>query len=778
MASALPVQIQKSNLLHSDRIAIHRKTSSQFIMNDQNLLSEDLNQIVETLCQEIPLSEVMRQHFAVLVKRVETLEQEHVDLEISLETMTEHADSFEKQLVEAHNGLERQVAERTQELAEKNHLLEEEKAAQRNHLSFLRALLDSISSPIFYKNLEGAYLGCNNAFEDLLDLSEEQIVQRKVTDLFARHIADKDIATDEALKHNQGAQTFEAFVRYSDGSFHDFIVNKTAFHSADGQMAGMVGIMVDITERKHAEEALLKAKEAAEQANRVKSAFLANMSHELRTPLNAIIGYSEMIGEDMEDLGCGELTEDLQKIHGAGKHLLGLINDVLDISKIEAGKMDVFAETFALDKLVEEVVATITPLINKKNNTLVLQTATDDNGNLHADVTKVRQILFNLLSNAAKFTENGNVTLSIKRQELQGIDWVTFAIIDEGIGMSQEQIDKLFQPFTQADSSTTRKYGGTGLGLTITKRFAEMMGGTVKVASELGKGSTFSVMLPAYVNIDETQKLEGCSPAELALRPDLQTGSHVLVIDDDPMIRELLQNYISKLGYEVTVANGGDEGLQMAQRIKPDAITLDIMMPGMDGWMVLSALKNNPELSDIPVIILSMVEERNLGFSLGAAEYLNKPINRDQLYNTLSKYLTDGNSNQWIMLVEDDDVTRSLLATLLRKAGWQVQSAENGKIALEQLDVIKPDLILTDLMMPEMDGFELIKKLKEHQEWQHLPIVVLTAKEITNEDREKLNQQVVHIFQKSTYSREDLLNELRSCLESVTYKGDAATTMQ
>ncbi len=733
-------------------------------MTDPTFENEELTQTIDAICQAVELPEPLRERLQHFVERLEQSEQERVDLEISLETMTEHADSFEKQLVEAHNGLEKQVAERTQQLAEKNCLLEEEKALQRNHLSFLRALLDSISSPIFYKNLEGAYLGCNNAFEDMLGLSEEQIIQRKVTDLFARHIADKDIASDEALKLGQGPQSFEAFVRYIDSTFHDFIVNKTAFNSAEGQMAGMVGIMVDITERKHAEEALLRAKEAAEQANRVKSAFLANMSHELRTPLNAIIGYSEMLGEDMDDLGCGELRPDLQKIHGAGKHLLGLINDVLDISKIEAGKMDVFAETFALESLIQEVMATITPLVAKKNNTLV-QDHVGELGNLHADLTKVRQILFNLLSNAAKFTENGHITLSISRETRDGIDWVSFAVSDEGIGMSQEQIDKLFQPFTQADNSTTRKYGGTGLGLTITKRFAEMMGGSVVVTSEANKGSTFTVTLPAYVTALEAALIEAQTSIGLATHH----GRRVLIIDDDPIVRDLLESYISKLGYEVSSADGGDQGLEMAQQIKPDAITLDIMMPGMDGWMVLSALKNNPELSDIPVIILSMVEERNLGFSLGAADYLNKPIDRDQLYSTLSKYLPDVQGNQWIMLVEDDDVTRSLLSSLLHKAGWQVQSAENGKMALEQLDLLKPDLILTDLMMPEMDGFELIKHIREHQEWRHIPVVVLTAKDITAEDRERLNHQVVQIFQKSTYNREDLLNELRACLENVTY---------
>ncbi len=733
-------------------------------MSNQEQLSEELQQIIKDAYDNAPLPSSIEERLNQLCERVAMIQQERLDLEISLETMTEHADSFEQQLVDARDNLERQVQERTQELAEKNHLLEEEKASQRNHLSFLRALLDSISSPIFYKNLDGIYLGCNNAFEDMLGLSEEQIVQRKVNDLFVHHIADKDAASDEALKLNQAAQSYEAFIRYTDSSFHDFIVNKTVFHNAEGKMAGVVGIMVDITERKHAEEALLRAKEAAEQANHVKSAFLANMSHELRTPLNAIIGYSEMLSEDMEDLGCGELTEDLQKIHGAGKHLLGLINDVLDISKIEAGKMDVFAETFVLNTLIQEVIATINPLVTKKNNTLVLKNADGEIGNLHADVTKVRQILFNLLSNAAKFTENGTITLLIQRETIENIECVAFNVIDEGIGMSQEQIDKLFQPFTQADNSTTRKYGGTGLGLTITKRFAEMMGGTVAVTSKEGQGSTFSVILPAY--IDDTQKQENPMPPEVTSHPEMKKGSHVLVIDDDPIIRELLQNYVSKLGYQVSVASGGDEGLHIAQQLKPDAITLDIMMPGMDGWMVLSALKNNPELSDIPVIILSMVEERNLGFSLGASDYLNKPVDRERLYRTLGKYLESGNSNQWIMLVEDDEVTRSLLASLLQKAGWQVQSAENGKVALEHLNVIKPDLILTDLMMPEMDGFTLIAQIKARREWQHIPVVVLTAKEISLEDREKLNQHVVQIFQKSTYSQEDLLNELRGCLET------------
>jgi len=617
-------------------------------------LSVQLRQELTRLLPSYPIDAAVQARWNGLFQQVAALEQDKADLDISLETMTEHADSFEQQLLEAHNTLELQVAQRTQELAEKNTRLLQEvqereraEAAQRDNLLFLQTLLDSISSPIFFKNLEGIYLGCNHAFELQVGRKEEVIIGKRASDLFPRHLADKDCASDHLISTLGSAQSYEMFLQYADGSFHDLVVNKTLFNSADGRPAGLVGIMLDITERKHVEEVLLKAKEAAEQANHVKSAFLANMSHELRTPLNAIIGYSEILEEELEEEGLRDLCEDTHKIHGAGLHLLGLINDVLDISKIEAGKMDLYNESFDLSALITEVMGTIQPLMEKRHNRLEF-CCEADLGKLQADLVKTRQILFNLLSNAAKFTEQGVVTLEVVRETRADSEWILFHISDQGIGMTPEQIAKLFQPFTQADTSTTRKYGGTGLGLTITKRFVEMMGGRISVTSQLGQGSTFTIELPAYAGVhgkaspaskNAAAVVTASSTPQSAQTP--KTGNRVLVIDDEQMERDLLQSYISKLGHQVSLASNGDEGLKLAQELMPDVITLDIMMPGMDGWMVLSALKNNPTLAHIPVVIMSMLAEKNLGYSLGATDYLSKPIARDQLNSVLKKYLRE-----------------------------------------------------------------------------------------------------------------------------------------
>jgi PAS domain S-box-containing protein len=703
-----------------------------------------------------------------LREKLDELEHQKIDLEISLDTTTQHADIFENQLVQARHVLESEVAKRTQELAEKNLLLEQEiqerkrvEAEQHNHLIFLSTLLDSISNPIFYKNLSGQYLGCNQAFEQYLGLSKADIIKHTVHDLFPSSIANQYDQMDQALFIHGGNQVHEESVKYADGSLHDVIINRTTFTSANGCLAGLVGIMVDITEHRRAEEALLQAKEVAEQANRAKSTFLANMSHELRTPLNAILGYSEIIQEDLPDCGCQELVADVKKIYAAGRHLLGLINDILDISKIEAGKMDLYNETFDLEKVLHDVVATIEPLIQTKQNRLKIEFSSEL-GNMHADLTKVRQMLFNLLSNAAKFTEQGVVRFKVVRETDLNADWIRFSVTDEGIGMTTEQIQKLFQPFTQADASTTRKYGGTGLGLTITQRFAEMMGGKVSVESQLGKGSTFIIRMPAYVITDPSQTLKGTNPLMPAPKPNNNT---ILIIDDDAVVRELLQNYLKKLGYQVVSAESGQQGIELAKQIQPQAITLDVMMPGMDGWMVLSEMKKEPQLANIPVIIISLVEDKSIGYSLGAAEYLTKPINRNELSFILQKYLSPSQVSQRVLLVEDDDITQNMIETILKKDGWQVYTAENGRIALEILRCKqKPDLILTDLMMPEIDGFEFVAQLRENPQWRFIPIVVLTAKEMSSEERKLLNHGVERVFQKGHYQREELLKELKECL--------------
>ncbi|OQW94124.1 MAG: hypothetical protein BWK79_07495 [Beggiatoa sp. IS2] len=510
---------------------------------------------------------------------------------------------------------------------------------------------------------------------------------------------------------------------------------------------------------------LIRAKEMAETANLTKSQFIANVSHELRTPLNAIIGYSEMLQEDAFDLGEDGFVVDLKKIHSAGKHLLGLINDVLDISKIEAGKMEVYTETFELLPVLHDIATTIQPLVEKQAN--ILEVKYDENlGKIHADLTKVRQMLLNLLSNATKFTERGTVTLSVQRvAEAGGKHWIDFQISDTGIGMTPDQQQKIFEAFTQADASTTRKYGGTGLGLVITKRFAEMMGGTVSVESQFGHGSTFHVRLPVEVEVDPAYRREA-TVGDILLADGSESGQGtILVIDDDQTVRDLFHSYLTKLGYKVAVSSGGDEGLRLARKLKPDAITLDVMMPGMDGWMVLKALKADPDLATIPVIMV--VEDRRVGYSLGAAEYLIKPVNRDQLKLVLGKYFPE-QASKLVLVVEDDPPTRQMMETMLLKAGWRVNKAENGRIGLQRVSEHPPDLILLDLMMPEMDGFEFIVRLRENETWRKIPVVVMTAKDVTSEDRMRLNNYVQTVFQKGAYEREKLLAEIRELLASVT----------
>ena len=397
---------------------------------------------------------------------------------------------------------------------------------------------------------------------------------------------------------------------------------------------------VEIVNRKQTQEELLTAKRAAEDASRAKSAFLANMSHELRTPLNAIIGYSEMIEEEIQDTGQINNVKDVQKIEAAGKHLLALINDVLDLSKIEAGKMGLHIENFEVGMMIQEMVATLQPTIAKNSNTLGLYLS-QDLGAMRSDVTKVRQILSNLLSNACKFTDHGTITMKVDRSSDQ--QWIRFRVGDTGIGISEEQQENLFKEFAQADVSIARKYGGTGLGLAICHRFAHLMGGNISVESELGKGSLFTVHLPAQMSPDVVGKAppkpeKEAQAAEPEAKPQAET---ILVIDDDAAVRDLMNRFFGKLGFHVITAVNGEEGLKLARRAKPMVITLDVVMQGIDGWGVLQQLKTDPELSKIPVIMATIVDNEVMGMNMGASDYLIKPVDRERLAELVEKYRAD-----------------------------------------------------------------------------------------------------------------------------------------
>jgi len=499
-----------------------------------------------------------------------------------------------------------------------------------------------------------------------------------------------------------------------------------------------------------------KNRAIAEESSSAKSLFLANMSHELRTPLNAIIGYSELLLEEAQAANRAEYTPDLQKIITAGRHLLDLINNVLDLSKIEAGKMEVHLDTFDVDAMLNDVSSTIQPLVEKNSNALRLDLQ-GDLGQMQSDLTKVRQTLFNLLNNAAKFTEKGTIVLSASRAPMGGVDWLTFKVSDSGIGMAPEQAGKVFAEFTQADPSTTRKYGGTGLGLTISRRFCQLMGGDITVESAPGAGSTFTVRLPANVVSYKT-------PASAATGVGPLGGTMALVIDDDPSVREVLSRILSKEGFRVETAASGGDGLRLAETLIPDVITLDVMMPGMDGWAVLSALKGDSRLAQIPVIMLSIVEETGMGMALGASDYLIKPVDREKLLLVLGKYKI-ANPDGPLLIVEDDPATREMARRILDKEGWKVAEAANGRIALDVARRKTPTLILLDLMMPEMDGFEFLTEMRRDPRLRSVPVIVMTAKELTMEEQRALEGTAQQVIQKGNLDPDELVGKVRELVE-------------
>ena len=582
---------------------------------------------------------------------------------------------------------------------------------------------------------------------EFLDVKGKQLLEETIQRTTSAWGASAQVEVE--ARHASGAS------RILEVSLHN-MMDSPAVH-------GIVANIRDVTERRRALD-LSREKDAAEAANKAKSNFLANMSHELRTPLNAIIGYSEMLQEDWpRTTAMKNIMADLKKIHSAGQHLLELINDVLDISKIEAGKMDLYLESFSVDQIIDEVRSVAEPLARKKSNELVMENS-GDLGLIRADSTKVRQCLLNLLSNACKFTSNGTVKLHVSRNE----GWITFEVSDTGIGMTKEQMEKLFRAFQQADSSTTRKFGGTGLGLAISRHFCRIMNGDITVDSVLGKGTTFTMRIPVEVVplAPESQTIpeQEASSVTEALPA---SAAVVLVIDDDPVVADLLRRTLARDGYRVEHAENGEKGLQLARQLRPDAITLDVMMPGMDGWQVMTHLKSDPELADIPVILLSIVNDKKTGFALGATEYLTKPLDRERLAAVLAR-ISPGRGSRRALVVDDQAENRELLRRALESDGWTVEEAGNGLEALERLEVRRPDAILLDLMMPEMDGIEFVERLRLSERNRSIPVLVVTAKEITPVDRQRLSGGVQAILQKGSVDLTDLVSQTRALLTART----------
>jgi PAS domain S-box-containing protein len=508
-------------------------------------------------------------------------------------------------------------------------------------------IIANAPDPVFVSDLEGKILQANDAVSQLLGFRPDELVEQSLS----KFISPEETREFTAALREVVAKGVTRNARLNPRSASDEVIpttrNASALRDPEGRVIGAIGILRDVRE-------LDKAREAADIANRAKSQFLANMSHELRTPLNAIILYGELLQEEAGDLGVEKFIPDLEKICGAGKHLLSHINDVLDLSKIESGKMDLLLETFDVPDMIRDVMTTIEPLTRRNANRLEVRFP-DALGNMHTDLTKVRQSLFNDLSNACKFTERGTIRLDVARQEESG-GWFLFRVTDTGIGIHPDNLAKLFLPFSQMDPSSTRRVGGTGLGLAITRHFCEAMGGDIAVESTPGVGSTFTIRLPGRDNPSDRAVSTDCPQSKVGQDRTLT----VLIIDDDPAFRDLVTRFLGKDGFRVVTAPDGNEGLMRARQLRPDLITLDVMMPGLDGWSLLAALKAEPALTDIPVIMLTIADDRNKGFALGACEYLTKPLDRGRLAAILRKYRGRGLCYS-ALVTEDDEVTRRAL---------------------------------------------------------------------------------------------------------------------
>ncbi|HVU24672.1 MAG TPA: response regulator [Opitutus sp.] len=673
----------------------------------------------------------------------------------AFQSMARDIQSREERLAEWNQNLEKTVAHRTAALA----------AAEAESRK-LALVASRTHNGVMITGRDGTIEWVNDGFTRLTGYSAAEAIGRRPDQLImGPNPSEETVKVTSAARREKRGFQFEILTYHKDGHLVWVLADGQPVFDEQGELINYMVVQVDITNRKKAEEELRTAREAAEEANRTKSAFLANMSHELRTPMNAIIGYSEMLVEEAEDLGQDSFVPDLKKIHAAGKHLLGLINDVLDLSKIEAGKMTLYLEDFAVPAMVAEVAATIQPLIEKNGNELAVECPADLPP-MRADVTKVRQMLFNLLSNAAKFTERGRITLTVAATGPEDAGTVEFHVADTGIGMTPEQLQKLFQAFVQADASTTRKYGGTGLGLAISRKFCVMMGGDITVASEPGKGTTFTATIPRRVR----EEGGGTRTPFPAAAPPLvapvagakeSSGPLILVVDDDPAVLDLLSRDLTREGYRVRTAANGRDALALARELKPRLITLDVMMPSMDGWSVLAALKADGGTHHIPVVMVSIVDDKQLGFALGAADYLTKPVDRDRLASILGRLAPQADA-RLAMVVDDLADNREMLRHALESEGWEVVEAGDGRAGLALFGERRPALILLDLMMPVMDGFEFLRDLRARDDGRGVPVVVVTAKELSPEERDRLRAGVENIIQKGTVGHDELMQEIRS----------------
>ena len=643
----------------------------------------------------------------------------------------------------------------------------EEALRKSEHL--YRSVIDN-SVDVFYRaDREGNIVLASPSGATLLgyDSVQDLIGLNLLRDVYVNP-EDREPLLAEIQKHGF-VRNFETKIKRRDGTPVVVLVNSRAYVDENGKTLGIEGFLRDFSDRKRMEDDLHRAKAEAEQANHAKSAFLANMSHELRTPLNAIIGFTRIVHRKGEGVLPEKQIENLDKVLASADNLLSLINTVLDIAKIEAGRMDVLPANFRILPLIDLCANTAQPLLRP---TVTLEKQVDEGLTyIYSDQDKIRQIILNLLSNAAKFTHEGKITLTADQVGKN----LHIAVTDTGIGISTEALSHIFKEFEQADATTTRKYGGTGLGLTISRNLARLLGGDLTVESESGQGSTFTLVIPVHYERDlshlEAAALSASDPqpahvSETAQRAEAGSAQkHILVIDDDPDAVYLLQENLEQQEFEVSGCCNGLDGLQMARQQQPQAILLDILMPGADGWQVLHDLKNDPTTANIPVILHTIVDKKALGFQLGAAAYLLKPLDPVAVRETLERVIIqNGHSPKRVLVVDDDPNVADMLRQFLAESDFSLESAQDGLAGLKSIETNRPDILLLDLIMPNLDGFGVIDRLRSNPQTRDLPIIVISAKDLNGEEVSRLKETVAVVMKKQGFEGEKLVEEINRVL--------------
>ena len=764
---------ENNKLIHSNKLAKKiSKETHKFNLKDGVSRKQFVGAMIKSGMLEVPKGTTIKKFIDDREKIIQNIKNKQ-----RFETPLKNGVTFAGFLTKLQNGTYTQIMDDITDLKEK-----EQKAL--NAEKRLQDAIDSMPHGISLWDKDDKLVMCNKYAYNIhfkagikdylpgLTFKEQMDRHKKFNFMRFENIDEKNKYFENAFKNRKsftGTRTINV-PQFYDGSFWNATYSRLDDNST-------FTIFTNITELKNKENELRKTisaldeeKEKANEANKTKSQFLANMSHELRTPLNAIIGLTEMLKEDAEDDNLDDYLEPLDRVFNAGKHLLALINDVLDLSKIEAGRIELFNETFQLKSIIDEIVKTSQPLAEKNKNELIVNFQNSLNL-VTADQTRVKQIVLNLISNACKFTENGKITLNISKKKKKSGDLILIAVKDTGIGMTKNQMDKLFNSFVQADSSTTRKYGGTGLGLTISKQLAMMMGGDVTVDSEINKGTIFTAtFLADYLGASQDIKnkaLKQNSLIENVVSIENQNAKTILIIDDDPTVSELIKRQLLRDSYNVVIANNGKEGIELARKIKPNLITLDILMPEMDGWSVLRTLKADPRVSKIPVVMASILDEKNKGFSLGAADFVSKPIEKERLISSIQT-LIGKSENLKICIIEDDDNLRFTIKEILEKQGNIIIDASNGKDALSKLkkENTLPDIILLDLMMPVMNGFEFLNQIK-NTKIKSIPILVLTGADLDDKDKLFLNNETEKVIQKTDETLLSITEEINNVMKRI-----------